>query len=537
MNKINHPNIMHLYDYFETDNNYYLVINYCNKGDLESYLRQKKIKFLEEGEALEVLRQIMHGFVELRKYKVMHRDIKLSNIFLHNDKIVIGDFGLAKTGKEMSGTKLGTPLMMAPELIEGAREYSSKTDLWSIGILFYQLLFGVVPFFGLSLNEVYADIEAKSGAKLEFPDCNPTSLKTQKLLRGLLQMDPDKRIDWKDFYYSEVFKLPNNQQSSNSMRSLQSIEMDNPNNIADYSVFYTKKTAELELIPIKKERTMVDEDFADDNNKFSYNTRDSDTTFNSIKSLDMLKPQKINSSPTKFRSTILINEVIKALKRDELILENSYRYCHELNKVSFLVRTCRRAIEYVLNNPNAVHHVKFLLSSIIAVFSLAYLKCAQIYDSLLTRENIYDLYEFEELFRSDKYEQLIDYYSRYISKLSHFKQEMLDNKELCNMLAKYQLLNLLNSNMKENDIRTLLLMSAKGIYSYFYIDKHNSRQKDHELLLVCVFIALSLKLREIFPYWIEIKKFKWENFVINYENMDSQKLLEIIKLAIDNECK
>ena len=147
---------MHLYDYFETDNNYYLVINYCNKGDLETYLRQKKIKYLEEEEALEVLRQIMNGFVELRKYKVMHRDLKLSNIFLHNERVVIGDFGLAKTGKEMSGTKLGTPLMMAPELIEGAREYSSKTDLWSIGILFYQLLYGVVPFFGLSLHEVYA---------------------------------------------------------------------------------------------------------------------------------------------------------------------------------------------------------------------------------------------------------------------------------------------------------------------------------------------------------------------------------------------
>jgi len=205
MNKINHPNIMHLYDYFETDNNYYLVINYCNKGDLESYLRKKKIKFLEENEALEVLRQIMNGFMELRKYKVMHRDLKLSNIFLHNDKIVIGDFGLAKTGKEMSGTKLGTHLMMAPELIEGIREYSSKTDLWSIGILFYQLLFGNVPFFGLSLNEVYCDIQAKSGENLEFPDCNPISLKSQKLLRNLLQMDPDKRMDWKDFFYSEVF--------------------------------------------------------------------------------------------------------------------------------------------------------------------------------------------------------------------------------------------------------------------------------------------------------------------------------------------
>lgn len=537
MNKINHSNIMHLYDYFETDNNYYLVINYCNKGDLEGYLKQKKIRYLGEAEALEVLRQIMNGFMELRKYKVMHRDLKLSNIFLHNDKIVIGDFGLAKTGKEMSGTKLGTPLMMAPELIEGTREYSSKTDLWSIGILFYQLLYGVVPFFGLSLNEVYADIAAKSGDKLEFPDCNPVSMKTQRLLRGLLQMDPDKRIEWKDFFYSEVFKDSSNQVPYTSMRSFQSIEVDNPNNIADFGPIYTKKATELQIFPVKKERTMIDEDFIEDAPRNSFSSRDGESTFNSVKSVDMLEPQKVNTSPRKFRSTILINEVIRTLKRDELILENSYRYCHELNKVSFLVKTCRRTIEYVINNPTMVDQFKFLLPSIVAVFNLTYLKCSKIYDSLLSRENIYKLCGFEELFRSEKYEQLIDHFSKNLSKLINFRQRMLEHKELCQLLSKYQLVNLLTDNMKEADIKSLLMMSAKGIYSCFYYEKNKPHHKDHELLLISVFIALSLKLKEMFPYWIEAKKFKWENFVVNYENMDNQKLLEIIKLAIDNECK
>lgn len=536
MNKINHPNIMHLYDYFETDNNYYLVINYCNKGDLESYLRKKKIRFLDEEEATEVLRQIMNGFIELRKYKVMHRDLKLSNIFLHNDKIVIGDFGLAKTGKEMSGTKLGTPLMMAPELIEGTREYSSKTDLWSIGILFYQLLFGNVPFFGLSLNEVYADIQAKSGDKLEFPDCNQISLKTQKLLKGLLQIDPDKRVDWKDFFYSEVFKDSQNQGSYTSMKSFQSIEIDNPNCGVDYAPVYTKRTAELQLIPLRKEKTITDDDFNDDSPKNTSYGKD-EAIYNTIKSSDMLKPQKVNTSPVKFRSTILINEIIKTLKRDELVLENSYRYCHELNKVSFLVRTCRRAIEYVINNITSVDQIRFLLPSIISLFNLAYFKCARIYDSLLSRENVYELYGFENFYRSERFEQLIDYYSRYISKLSIFKQRMLENKELNYLLTKYQLLNLLNDSMKEDDTKTLLLLSTKGIYSYFFNDKTRSRHKEHELLLISAFVALSLKLKDMFPYWIEVKKFKWETFVVNYENMDSQKLLDIIKLTIDNECK
>ena len=56
MHKINHPNVMHLYDYMETENNYYLVIQYCNQGDLETYLKKHKIKFLKESETIKVMK-------------------------------------------------------------------------------------------------------------------------------------------------------------------------------------------------------------------------------------------------------------------------------------------------------------------------------------------------------------------------------------------------------------------------------------------------------------------------------------------------
>lgn len=527
---------MHLFDYFETENNYYLVINHCNKGDLETYLQKQKIRFLDERDAIEVLKQIMNGFIELRKYKVMHRDLKLSNIFLHNEKIVIGDFGLAKTGKEMSCTKLGTPLMMAPELIEGAREYSSKTDLWSIGILFYQLLFGTVPFFGLSLNEVYAEIEAKSGDKLKFPNSNPISAKTQHLLRSLLQMDPDKRTDWKDFFYADVFNQNLIPAQINSMKSLQSIEIDNPNNITDYTLHHNSPVNVNSSPSINKlHKPTYDSNF--DTPVQQKKSKKFDAILNTIKSLELIQHQKVDTSPVKFRSVILMNDVIKALNRDELIQENSYRYCHELNKVSFLISTCKRIIDYVVQNSFIIDQAKFLLPAIIGVFNLGYLKCTTIYDSLVARENIYELYEFEKLYRSERYEQLIDYYSRYLLKLKTFKKRMLDNNELTVLLGKYQLIGFLNDNMKENEVRALLLASTKGIHSYFYCDNSTVAHKDHELLLISVFIALSLKLREMFPYWIANKKFKWDNFVVNYENMNSQKLLEIVKIAIDNECK
>lgn len=71
---------MHLYEFMETANNYYLVIQYCNNGDLEMYL--KRMGKLSESEAVYFLMQIMNGFRVLHKNKVMHRDVKLANIFL-----------------------------------------------------------------------------------------------------------------------------------------------------------------------------------------------------------------------------------------------------------------------------------------------------------------------------------------------------------------------------------------------------------------------------------------------------------------------
>lgn len=119
MHTINHPNIMHLYEYMESSSTYYLVINYCNQGDLENYLSKQSGGIVSETMALYFLKQIMNGFQVLHKHKVMHRDFKLANIFLNDDTVVIGDFGFAKAGFDMAQTKLGTPLTTAPEIHVG----------------------------------------------------------------------------------------------------------------------------------------------------------------------------------------------------------------------------------------------------------------------------------------------------------------------------------------------------------------------------------------------------------------------------------
>ena len=157
MQEINHQNIMHLYEFMESQNNYYLVLQYCNNGDLEEYLKKKH--HLAEEEAVYFLKQIMNGFRMLHEKRIMHRDIKLANIFLHNDNVVIGDFGFAKQGYLQATTILGTPLTMAPELLfKLSSSYTNKADLWSIGVVFYQMLFGEVPFDANTAEQLKAKI-------------------------------------------------------------------------------------------------------------------------------------------------------------------------------------------------------------------------------------------------------------------------------------------------------------------------------------------------------------------------------------------
>lgn len=137
----NNCNIIRLYDLKKTPNNFYLVLEYCNEGDLAAYVKRKKQ--LTEDEAVEFLVQILHGFRTLVKNKILHRDFKLANILLHDGHIKIADFGFAKllSEEEFAKTILGSPLNMAPEVIKG-REYNSKADIYSIGVCFYEMLFG-----------------------------------------------------------------------------------------------------------------------------------------------------------------------------------------------------------------------------------------------------------------------------------------------------------------------------------------------------------------------------------------------------------
>lgn len=104
LQKINHPNIVRLFDVARTGNYLYMFLEFCADGDLKEYIERNQEKRLSELEAVIFLKHIVEGFKKLYKAKIIHRDIKPANILLHNGVAKITDFGFARVIEtEMNG--------------------------------------------------------------------------------------------------------------------------------------------------------------------------------------------------------------------------------------------------------------------------------------------------------------------------------------------------------------------------------------------------------------------------------------------------
>ena len=183
----NNPNIIKLFDIKKTKNNIYLVLEYCNEGDLMEFIKNKG-RLVQE-EAIEFFVQIINAFKTLVKAKIMHRDFKLANILLHNGMIKIADFGFAKLlGNDVfTNTMLGSPLNMAPEVLDGV-DYNNKADIWSIGTCFYELRYGRPPYTAKNIVDLLKNIKNKP---LYFSKSIPVDPIVQDVLRKMLVVNPD----------------------------------------------------------------------------------------------------------------------------------------------------------------------------------------------------------------------------------------------------------------------------------------------------------------------------------------------------------
>lgn len=146
LRKLSHPNIVGIEGVYHQDDMFYVVMDYMADGDLCDLLIKKQR--LSEKEVQRVILQVLQAIEYLHRHSILHRDIKPENILLHGNAVKLADFGLAKqltTGSSTLRRSCGTLEYAAPELLCGV-PYGLKSDVFSLGIVMYVLLFGAFPF-------------------------------------------------------------------------------------------------------------------------------------------------------------------------------------------------------------------------------------------------------------------------------------------------------------------------------------------------------------------------------------------------------
>jgi len=151
-----HPRIVQIYDFGEDENVAYIVMELVNGKTLAQHLQQELV--YEMREVAEIIHQLLDGLAHAHAAGVIHRDVKPSNILINNDgRIKISDFGIARIESSQLtqvGDVLGTPHYMAPEQFMGA-DIGLQADLYSVGVIAYELLAGRKPFIGNSAKVMH----------------------------------------------------------------------------------------------------------------------------------------------------------------------------------------------------------------------------------------------------------------------------------------------------------------------------------------------------------------------------------------------
>ncbi|KAK0457711.1 Pkinase-domain-containing protein [Desarmillaria tabescens] len=209
MKLVDHPNIMKLYDVWDTANNLYLILEHVQGGELFDYLCEKGR--LSPSEGLRYFQQIISAVDYCHRFNIVHRDLKPENILLDSQSNVkLADFGMAAWRPDrMLQTSCGSPHYAAPEIVNGEVYDGAASDIWSCGIVLHAMLAGRLPF---DDDDCLKLLEKVRIGKFEMPDdIDPLA---QDLIAKMLVKDVKKRLTMSGvrshpFFTSHTFDLAN----------------------------------------------------------------------------------------------------------------------------------------------------------------------------------------------------------------------------------------------------------------------------------------------------------------------------------------
>ena len=333
--QFNHINVIYVYQIIETEENFYIIMEYCSKGELFDYIVEHKK--LSEDESSIFFYQLINGLEYIHSHNVCHRDLKPENLLLNKNKILkIIDFGLSHISKKGSllKTKCGSPSYASPEIINKQFYDGFKSDIWCCGIILYAMLCGYLPFEGDNNDILFKNILI---CKPEFP--NFISENAKKLIMKILTVNPDDRITIhnikKNDFYLKGKKLCNidydmiekniiknriinkNQEVKNKIKKLKVFNKDKEANafrkklinlVADFNIKFKEKK--------RNHPSILQTDFISKHiNKFNYiNNNNSNISESKNKKKFSLSPYSLEKKE------------VKTLKRGGLKLSPKYSF-------------------------------------------------------------------------------------------------------------------------------------------------------------------------------------------------------------------
>ncbi|XP_024880000.1 serine/threonine-protein kinase ULK3 [Temnothorax curvispinosus] len=252
LNVLKHEHIVEMKDFFWDEGHIYIVMEYCDGGDLSSFIKKKHK--LPESTCRRFLQQLALALRYLRDHNVCHMDLKPQNLLLMRKPqlvLKVGDFGFAQylSNSEHKFTIRGSPLYMAPEMLL-KHKYDARVDLWSVGVIMYECLFGKAPYSSSSFQELAEKI--KETRPIEMPRAAHVSATCKDLLMALLKHNPADRITFDEFFAHDFLDLEHAPTKENYDKAValvhKAIEMDTEKNAKE--AFYLYCEALRYFIPI-----------------------------------------------------------------------------------------------------------------------------------------------------------------------------------------------------------------------------------------------------------------------------------------------
>ena len=177
-------------------------MDYADNGDLQDKIKAQKGKYFTESQILDWFTQLCLAIKHIHDRKILHRDLKTQNIFVTKNGIVkLGDFGIAKCLNltlDKAKTVVGTPYYLSPEIVQN-KPYNFKSDIWSLGIILYEMVALKMPFDATSLPML--SLKIIRGSYNPVPSSFSKDIKN--LIACMLQVDASKRPS-----ITELLKLP-----------------------------------------------------------------------------------------------------------------------------------------------------------------------------------------------------------------------------------------------------------------------------------------------------------------------------------------